>query len=253
MKILAINGSHRGAKGCTQWLLDKLAQGVREAGGEFATVVLAERKITPCAGCETCHTSEHYPHCIYEHDDDFSAIVAAMRDADILIFATPVYIFNITGRMKTFLDRLNGTIGTNNLCVTQSGLFFGHVDKQLHSKPFVLLTCCGNVEHETVKNVVAYFRTFARFLDAPIVGELVRKSIGMLGADQPPDGEPPQPVVAAVVSAYIQAGRELATAGRISAGTQRRANQHILGIPCLDLLMHFRMFKKMALKKSLKP
>lgn len=250
MKILAINGSHRGASGCTQWLLDKLALGAREAGAEFATVVLARQRITPCAGCETCHTPENFLHCIYEKDDDFQAIVARMKVADIIIYATPVYIFSMTGLMKTFLDRLNSTVGSNRLCVTKSGLFFGRVDKDLYSKPFVVLTCCGNVEHETVKNVISYFRTFAKFLDAPLVGELARKSVGMLGVDRPPAAEPPKRVVADVVSAYVQAGRELATQGRITAATQKRANQHILGIPCLDLLMHFRAFKELALKKS---
>jgi multimeric flavodoxin WrbA len=250
MKILALNGSYRGKTGNTQWLLDKIAEGATAAGAEFETVVLAEQRIIRCAGCETCHTAEHYLQCIYENEDDVKAILDRMKAADILVYATPVYVFNLSGLMKTFLERLNSTVGTDALCVTDSGLFFGRVDKAFHSKPFVILTCCGNVEAETAKNVVSYFKTFAKFLDAPIVGVLVRKSIGAMEEAKIVGVKPLKPVITDVANAFIQAGRELATQGKITAGTQRKANQHILGIPFLDWLMKFRLFKKIAVKNK---
>ncbi len=250
MKILALNGSHRGKAGCTQWLLDKIAEGAVEQGGEFETVVLADKNIKPCTGCETCHTAQHYRHCIYEQEDDVQAIFAKMKAADILIYATPVYIFSMSSLMKTFLERFNSTAGTGELCLTESGLFFGRIDKAIYSKPFVVLTCCGNVEHETVKNVLSYFQTFSKFLDAPIAGTLVRKSVGMIESDRRLDKERQNPVITAVVNAYVQAGRELVTQGRIAAGTEKQANQHILGIPFLDLLMKFTCFKKIAIQKE---
>lgn len=250
MRILALNGSHRGEAGCTQWLLDKLAEGATEAGAEFETVTLAKQKIMPCDGCETCHTPQHYLHCIHEKEDDVKAIFEKMKAADILIFATPVYIFSMSGLMKTFLERLNSTAGTDQICLTKSGLFFGSTDKDFHAKPFVVLTCCGNVENETVKNVVSYFDTFSKFLDAPIVGVLTRKSVGMLEIGKTQAMDKQKPVITNVVKAYIQAGREIAIQGRITARTQKRANQHIIGIPFMDLLMKFRLFKKLALSKA---
>jgi multimeric flavodoxin WrbA len=250
VKILALNGSHRGEAGCTQWLLDKIAEGAKEAGAEFETMVLAKHKINPCTGCEVCHTAQHHLRCIYEEEDDVKAIFAKMRAADILIYASPVYVFSMSGRMKTFLDRINSTAGSSELCLTNSGLFFHRTEKAFHAKPFVVLTCCGNVENETTQNIVSYFRTFSRFLDAPIVGTLVRKSVGMMDVGKPLGPEQQKPVITEVTNAYVQAGRELATQGRIAARTEKRANQHILGIPFLDLLMHFRLFKRMAIKKA---
>lgn len=246
---MALNGSHRGEAGCTQWLLNKIAEGAVEAGGEFETVVLASQRIKPCAGCEACN-KVHPLQCIYEQEDDVAAIFNKMKAADILIFATPVYVFSISGLMKTFIDRFNSTLGgEGNLCLTESGLIFHRVDKGFHSKPFVVLTCCGNVEAETVKNVVSYFKTFSRFVDAPIVGVLVRNLIGMMGIGETQEGVQPKPVIAEVTAAYVQAGRELVRQGRIASRTQKQANQHILGIPFLDLLMKSRFFKKMALKR----
>jgi multimeric flavodoxin WrbA len=250
VKILALNGSHRGSAGCTQWLLERIAEGAREAGAEFETVVLAQQNITPCAGCETCHTPEHLLHCIYEEEDDVKAIHARMKAADLLIYATPVYVFGVTGRMKTFLDRFNSTVGGGQLRVTKSGLFFHETDPGFHGKPFVVLTCCGNVEDETTKNVTGYFRTVGKFLDAPLVGTLARKSVGMLEIETPPEARQQRPAVTAVRQAYVQAGRELASKGRISARTEKEANQQLLGVPFLDLILKFPSVKRLALRKN---
>jgi len=249
MKILALNGSHRGEAGNTQWLLNKIAEGAREAGAEFETVVLSKQKIKSCTGCETCHTPEHLIHCIYEQEDDVQTIHTKIKAADILIYATPVYIFGVSGLMKTFLDRFNSTVGGGELCVTRSGLFFHQTDKTFHSKPFAVLTCCGNVEDETTKNVINYFRTVAKFLDAPLVGTLARKSVGMLQIGAAPE-EKENPLVTAVTKAFIQAGRELVTQGRITARTEKQANQQLLGIPFLSLIMKFPLLKRMAVRKN---
>jgi len=65
VKILAINGSYRGEKGYTAFLLDKLRQGVAGAGGEWETVVLAGQKINRCLSCGTCNRADHYLRCVF--------------------------------------------------------------------------------------------------------------------------------------------------------------------------------------------
>lgn len=250
MKILALNGSHRGDKGCTQMLLDKIAEGAMEAGAEFETVLLAEKKITPCAGCDACHTPERQLRCIYDDEDDVKGIFDRMARADILIYASPVYIFSISGLMKTFLDRINSTAGSGELCLTKGGLLFHKINTNIYTKPFVVLTCCGNAEPETYKNVLAYFKTFSRFLDAPLVGTLVRTTVGFM--EKTPESDKQRQLLEEVTKAYVQAGRELAVQGRITTSTEKQANQNLLGIPFFDFLMNFTLFKKMALKNARK-
>jgi multimeric flavodoxin WrbA len=243
MKVLAINSSHRGRRGCTQILLDKIAAGVTTSGGEFETVVLADKKINSCLACDYCSKPATMGHCVYEEKDDMKEIIDRMRAADIVVYAAPVYVFNVTGMMKMFLDRLNSTGVEPGLCLSDSGLIFHRVDRQVTGKPLVILTLCANIEAETVKNVVAYFKTYAKFLDAPIVGTLVRRMSGTLE-------ETDSARVASVLEAYVQSGRELATQGKIAAGTERKANQALLGIPFLDFLMNFKFFKLQALKNA---
>ena len=107
MKILAINGSHRGRRGCTQFLLDRLAEGAASVGAEFETVALAEHQINACLACDVCCKPETLGHCVFEEKDDAKMVFNRMKAADVVVYATPAYVFNMTGLMKTFLDRLN--------------------------------------------------------------------------------------------------------------------------------------------------
>lgn len=243
MKILAINGSHRGRSGCTQILLDKLAEGATTCGAEFETVVLAEKKINRCLACDYCNQPATFGHCVYEEKDDVKAIFERMRAADVIVYGSPVYVFGVTGLMKTFMDRFNCTGTAPGLCLTQSGLIFHHVDRQVIGKPIVVMTLCANIEQETVKNTLAYFQTFARYTDAPIVGTLVRKMAMQLEKTD-------DPLVKQVLTSFVEAGRELALQGKISRSTEKAAAKPLLNVPFLDVLMHFPLFKRRAVEQA---
>jgi multimeric flavodoxin WrbA len=251
VKIVAINASHRGDKGFTQFLIDKVAAGATQEGASFETLVLSKHKINPCIGCQVCHTGQNYLKCIYEDKDDVKGIFDKMREADIIIFATPVYLFNMSGLLKVFLDRINSTGDSGKLQLSKSGLFFHHIDRELCSKPFILLVCCDNIEDETPKNVISYFRTYSKFMDAPMVGTLVRTSGKLIGHGKSLKKEKEFPKIYDVYEAFQQAGRDLATLGKIHPKTQTRTNQQIISIPpLLNLLMKFRPFKKRAIEKA---
>ena len=251
MKIVAINGSHRGDKGFTHFLINKVATGATQEGASFETIDLSKHKINRCIGCQMCHTEKSFLKCIYEGEDDVKEIFDKIRRADTLIFATPIYLFNMSGLLKVFLDRINSTGDSGKLQMSKSGLFFHHIDHELCSKPFVLLVCCDNMEDETPKNVISYFRTYSKFMDAPMVGTIVRKSGKLIGHGQSPEKERRYPKIYDVYDALQQAGRDLAIIGKIHSKTQNRTNQHIIDIPpMLNILMKFRPFKKRALEKA---
>lgn len=250
MKIVAINASHRGDKGFTQFLLDKIANGAMQEGASFKTIVLAGHKINHCIGCQVCHTEKSYLKCIYEEKDDVKEIFAKMREADLILFATPVYLFSMSGLLKVFLDRITATGDSGKVQLSKSGLFFHHIDHELCSKPFALLVCCDNLEDETPRNVISYFKTYSKFMDAPMVGTLVRKLGKLVGHGKSPEKEKQYPKIYAVYEAFQQAGRELATLGKIRPKTQNRTNQQIInGPPFLSLLLKFRPFKERAIER----
>lgn len=250
MRILAINASHRGDKGHTQILLDLLGEGVTAAGGAYEVITLTKHKINRCLACGKCHQPEHYLKCVYQEKDDVQLIFEKMAQADLLVYATPVYVFGMSGLLKTFLDRVYSTGDVYQMRVTRSGLFFHHVDQAICSKPFVALICCDNLDPEMPQNVRHYFRTYARFMDAPRVGELVRTGGRLFGHGHDPQAVDRFPKIAQVYAAYRQAGRELAEQGRISSATQRRANQEIIPVPFFSLLKRLRPFKQMMVNKA---
>jgi putative NADPH-quinone reductase len=247
MKILAINGSHRGNKGYNHFLINKLLQGAAPAGADCELITLAELKINRCLSCGQCHTEGHYLQCVHNGKDDTQAIFHKMAEANIIIYATPVYVFGMSGLLKTFLDRMYATGDVFDLKLSKSGLLFHHIDHAICSKPFVVQVCCDNLETETPKNVLGYFQTFSRFMDAPQLGVLVRNGGRLSGYGSDPEREKWFPIIQDVYAAYEQAGYELATEGRIRSTTQRQASQEIVPVPFFHLLKRLR-FKPLKTK-----
>ena len=105
MKILAINGSPRTVLSNTHRLTQFVVEGATDAGAETEMIDLCDLRVTPCTACEGCSFNGI---CVFE--DDVPALVARMREADGIVFASPVYIDNVSGQMKIFFDRLADAI-----------------------------------------------------------------------------------------------------------------------------------------------
>ena len=105
MKILAINGSPRTIRSTTRRLAQFVLDGAAEAGAETEMIDLCDLRVTPCTACEGCSFNGI---CVF--DDDVPLLVERMKDADGIVFASPVYIDNVSGQMKVFFDRLADAI-----------------------------------------------------------------------------------------------------------------------------------------------
>jgi hypothetical protein len=249
-KILAINGSHHGVKGHTHAFLQAISKGVTAAGGEFETLTLAGLKIQRCLGCGLCHTVDHALCCALAERDDVAMVFEKMADADLIIFATPIQVFGISSLLKTLLDRLYSTSDVNRFRVTRSGLFFHDVDERICSKPFVALISCDNLDAEMPINARQYFRQYARFMDAPLAGELIRNAGGIVYQKDDPQILLRFPKIAQVFLAYEESGRELVTLGRIRRSTQQKANQEIIPVPFFGQLKRLSVLKHVMVEKA---
>lgn len=105
VKILAINGSPRTIRSNTRRLAQFVLEGASGAGAGTEMIDLCDLRITPCTACEGCSFNGI---CVF--DDDVPLIADRMRNADGIVFASPVYIDNIPGQMKVFFDRLADAI-----------------------------------------------------------------------------------------------------------------------------------------------
>ena len=105
MKILAIHGSPRTIRSGTRRLTAFVLEGAQDAGATTEMIDLCDYRVTPCTACDGCTLNGT---CVYE--DDVPDLVARMKEADGIVFASPVYIDNVTGQMKLFFDRLADAI-----------------------------------------------------------------------------------------------------------------------------------------------
>jgi|SRR5665647_809310 len=105
MKILAIHGSPRTIHSTTRKLAGFILEGAAESGAETEMIDLADYHVASCTACEACSLNG-----ICVNDDDVPSLLIRIQEADGIIFGSPVYIDNITGQMKVFLDRLADAI-----------------------------------------------------------------------------------------------------------------------------------------------
>lgn len=100
-KVLVISTSLRHNSN-SDLLAQRFAQGAREAGHEVEQISLRGKDLRFCNGCMACLKA---PRCVIQ--DDANAIVEKMGAAEVICFATPVYYYEMSGQMKTLLDRAN--------------------------------------------------------------------------------------------------------------------------------------------------
>ena len=101
-KVLIISSSPRKG-GNSDVLCDEFLKGALDAGNQAEKVFLRDKKINYCMGCGFCSEND-YTGC--SQKDDMSEILDKMQESDIIVFATPVYFYAISGQMKTFIDRM---------------------------------------------------------------------------------------------------------------------------------------------------
>jgi multimeric flavodoxin WrbA/putative sterol carrier protein len=104
MNVLAINSSARVGKGSkTEIMLEPLVQGMRDAGALVEVVNLVDRNIKTCIGCFTCMTKT--PGVCILKDDMTRELFPKWLEADIVVYATPLFYHTVNATMKTFLER----------------------------------------------------------------------------------------------------------------------------------------------------
>lgn len=107
-KIFIVSSTPR-KNGNSDILAEEFARGAREAGHSVEKICLREIELKFCTGCMYCHTRGT---CVIK--DGVETLLPRIADSDVLVFATPVYYYEMSGQLKTFLDRMNPLYGRDN-------------------------------------------------------------------------------------------------------------------------------------------
>ena len=157
-KVVAVIGSPR-RRGNTATLVDAALEELQRSGCQCARIVLADKRIEFCSGHVFCGERA------CPHDDDMAGILEQVYAADGLLLATPIYYENVSGQMKTFMDR-NAT------------RYYG--DEHLTPKVVGLIAVAGESDAEDTLAAMRRFVALSNPEELPVV------ALGGL-ADKPGD------------------------------------------------------------------
>jgi len=128
--VLIFMGSPRKA-GNSAIMAEHLAKGATDAGAEVKTLYINGMDINPCTGCDQCQ-GENANGCII--DDAMQDVYGKLKEADSIVFASPIYWFSVTAQLKMVIDRIYavGTGDKNILIGKNIGVLLVYAD----SDPF---------------------------------------------------------------------------------------------------------------------
>ena len=167
MKITAFNGSPRGTKSNTGFMVTDLLEGALKEGAETEQIYLSEKNIGHCLGCFKCWI-ETPGVCVIR--DDMSELLEKVMQSDITVMATPLYVDGVSGILKNFMDRLI-PLADPHFERDQNGEC-RHAKRYAKYPDLVVVSNCGMPGRQHFQVLKLHFERMARNLHSKVVGEV---------------------------------------------------------------------------------
>ena len=218
MRVLVLNGSPSSERGATFGVLTPFLDGMKKAGADVEVVHVAKLKVNPCRGCFTCWTTTPGK-CI--HSDDMEDLLPKMDQADIFVFATPVYVDGMTGTLKTVIDR---SIPLDSGKVVLKDGHCRHPRRSGNEGGKVaLVSVCGFAEMDNFDPLVTHVKAICKNMGTEYAGAILRPYAWALSyADQ--FGVD----VTDIIQAVEDAGQQLVTDGKMKEATLKTIQREVL-------------------------
>ena len=143
--IIVIQGGGR-PKGNTAQLIEAFVKGAEEAGHNVEVISLIKNEVKGCLGCNVCRYGKP---CVQK--DSFNDIAPKIKDADLLVFASPLYFWTLSSRIKAFIERF--------YCIAQEDPYppLGRYEKYPVKDSALLVTAADNF-FWTFEQVTSYYQ-----------------------------------------------------------------------------------------------
>ena len=152
--VLTFNGSPR-KNGNTSALLHEFIRGASESGANVEQIIAYDLNLNYCTGCLKCNLLKR---CAIGADD-WQQLSQKILDADVVVFASPVYFHHVTAQLKKILDRFRSFM---HVQITEHGLT--HTPWQLWKKDFVLLLSQGSPNDDDAQPIIDLFTFIVNIL-----------------------------------------------------------------------------------------
>jgi multimeric flavodoxin WrbA len=128
MKIATVMGSPK-RHGKTATALEFMEKKLLSQGHEIDRINVTDYHINGCLGCYACMQNKEVPGCIQK--DDAEQVLMRIILADTVVYASPLYSFDLTAQLKPLVDR--------SFCLSNTSLLDG-------KRTALLITCAGQEE-----------------------------------------------------------------------------------------------------------
>lgn len=156
MNIVVLFGSPN-VNGSTKLLAESFKKGAEESGNRVEILDITKMNISTCGGCVACG---YEGPCVKK--DDMIVVKQKLLNADMVVFATPLYYYGMSAQLKSVVDRF---------CFFNSSLTKKHLKS-------LLLTVAWNSDDWTFNALTAHYRTIARYLGFDDMGMILGYGCG---------------------------------------------------------------------------
>ena len=198
MNVLALNGSPHMDDGNTAMILRPFLEGMKEAGANVDLFYTKKLTIGPCNGDMSCWF-KNPGKC--GQDDDMQMLLPKFKEADVIVWASPVYYAGITGPLKNLMDR--------QLPLHMSGELANKRQK------IVLVSSCGFWDMSMFDPLLAQMKAISTRPDgsSDFAGALLRPGAESMREMMKGEG---RAILESIFKAAKEAGRQLVIEGKIS-------------------------------------
>lgn len=219
MKITAINGSPRGDKGNTHIMVEAFLSGAKKGGAEVENIILAGKNIKGCTGCFSCWVKTPGK-CVIP--DDMEKLLEKAINSDIVIFATPLYVDNVTGLMKNFMDRM--IPGIEPYFAKDEHGESRHVVRGKKIPKIIAMSNCGLPEQSQFAVLRVLFARMTRNMHTELIAEIYRGEGDFLRLNE----ARLQPIIDKYKETLEKAGYQIATDGKISQEVSQELDKPLI-------------------------
>lgn len=221
MKVTAFNGSPKGAAGNTNVMVTAFLAGAANAGAEVENIFLNDKAINHCKACGGCMVSNQ---CVIK--DDMGDLIPKYVESDIVVFATPLYIDNISGMLKVFLDRTL-CIGNPLYEKDENGEYRGAKSKLFKNgipPKIVVISNGGYPQRSNFQVISLLMKRVARNFHMEVIGEIYAAAGPVLTS---PIKEL-EPIINGYKKLLEKAGQEIVREFKISGETHKLLEQNLV-------------------------
>jgi multimeric flavodoxin WrbA/putative sterol carrier protein len=240
--VIIINASPRAGNGYTEQFTARFADGIREAGVMVEEIYLAKLKIKTCTGCWHCWMKESG--CVFDGKDDFYELFEKVNQADIIVYALPLYIDGMPTILKNYFDRTVRRVYPYICSDTAKMRHPRRIAKK--NQTMVVLSICGFNEKIQFAALGQHFKAIAHNQHIPLI-ETIYRSGAMFLFNNPFVYKQLNEILANMK----RAGYELASTGKIKRKTKRTIEQKISSRKEFIKMTNYFWFDKITNQKNI--